>query len=171
MLSGYNVIHVNIAQQILYLKNATGEVIVQYPISSAKNGLGEKNGSGKTPRGKHIICEKIGEDMPIFTVFRARKPTGEIFSTALARQFPDRDWILSRILWLSGMEMGFNCGAEVDTRSRYIYIHGTSDEKNIGKPVSHGCIRMRSCDVMDLFDRVTVNERVVISNHTGKDTE
>ena len=158
-------IQINISQQRLYLKNSSGVVISQYSISSAKNGLGEQHSSEKTPRGKHIIHQKIGENLPIFTVFRARKPTGEIYSEKLAKQFPDRDWMLSRILWLSGIEQGVNCGAEVDTRSRYIYIHGTADEENIGKPVSHGCIRMRNDDVMDLFDRVLMNEMVEIADH------
>lgn len=153
---------INISQQKLYLKNADNETITQYPISTAKNGLGEKKGSYQTPRGHHIICEKIGTNLPIFTVFHARKPTGEIFSSALEKQFPDRDWILSRILWLSGTEVGVNCGDNVDTKARFIYIHGTNDEKNIGTPNSHGCIRMRNADVIDLFDRVDVNTVVLI---------
>ncbi|OGT40985.1 MAG: peptidase, partial [Gammaproteobacteria bacterium RIFCSPHIGHO2_12_FULL_40_19] len=116
--------------------------------------VGEKKGSYQTPRGHHIICEKIGADLPIFTVFQARKPTGEIFSPELEKQFPDRDWILSRILWLAGTEAGVNCGGDVDTQQRFIYIHGTNDEKNMGTPNSHGCIRMRNSDVIELFDRV-----------------
>lgn len=149
--------------QQLFLKNTADKMIAQYPISSAKNGLGEKQGSEKTPRGKHIVVEKIGEDKPIFTVFRARVPTGELYSAELEKQFPDRDWILSRILWLSGTEAGFNCGGDVDTKSRYIYIHGTNDEKNIGIPNSHGCIRMRNQDVIALFDQVSVEEVVLIN--------
>lgn len=153
---------INTTTQQLFLKNASDKMIAQYPISTARNGLGEKQGSEKTPRGKHIICEKIGFNMPIFTVFRARIPTGEIYSTELEKHFPDRDWILSRILWLSGTEAGFNCGGDVDTQSRFIYIHGTNDEKNIGIPNSHGCIRMRNQDVIDLFDCIPVGEAVVI---------
>lgn len=156
-------IEINTAKQIISLKNAINEIIAEYPISTGKNGLGEKQGSEKTPRGKHIICEKIGENMPIFTVFRARVPTGEIYSAALEKQFPDRDWILSRILWLSGTEAGFNYGGDVDTKSRFIYIHGTNDEKNIGVPNSHGCIRMRNQDVIALFDQVSVSEVVLIN--------
>src|SRR3989338_6926553 len=117
---------IDITQQTLFLKNLNNQTIIQYPISTAKNGLGEKKGSYQTPRGHHIICEKIGADLPIFTVFRARKPTGEIFSAELEKQFPDRDWILSRILWLSGTEVGVNYGDDVDTKERFIYIHGTN---------------------------------------------
>lgn len=153
---------INTTTQQLFLKNASDKMIAQYPISTAKNGLGEKQGSEKTPRGKHIICEKIGANMPIFSVFRARILTGEIYSAELEKQFPDRDWILSRILWLSGTEAGFNCGGDVDTQSRFIYIHGTNDEKNMGIPNSHGCIRMRNQDVIDLFDCIPVGEAVVI---------
>lgn len=155
-------IEVNINTQTLFLKSSDGNIIARYPISTAKNGAGEISGSEKTPRGKHVICEKIGENRPIFTVFRARQPTGEIYSEALEKVFPNRDWILSRILWLSGIEAGFNCGGDVDTKSRFIYIHGTHDEKNIGVPNSHGCIRMRNQDVMELFDRVSVGEGVLI---------
>ncbi len=154
---------INTKTQQLLLKTTTDKIIAQYPISTAKNGLGEKQGSEKTPRGAHIIAEKIGENMPIFTVFRARIPTGEIYSVELEKQFPDRDWILSRILWLSGTESGFNCGGDVDTKSRFIYIHGTNDEKNIGVPNSHGCIRMRNQDVIALFDQVSVKEVVLIN--------
>lgn len=155
---------INIETQQLHLKNASDKIIAQYPISTAKNGLGEKQGSEKTPRGAHIICEKIGDNMPIFTVFRARVPTGEIYSQALEKQFPDRDWILSRILWLSGTETGFNCGGDVDTKSRFIYIHGTNDEKNMGIPNSHGCIRMRNQNVIALFDQVSVGEVILIND-------
>lgn len=155
-------IHIDIAQQKLYLKNRDEKIIAEYPISTALNGAGEKSGSHQTPRGKHVISEMIGDNMPIFTVFTARRPTGEIFSSELEKQFPDRDWILSRILWLSGTEVGFNCGGDVDTKSRYIYIHGTNDEKNIGTPNSHGCIRMRNQDMIDLFDCVKPGMQVAI---------
>jgi hypothetical protein len=153
---------IDIAKQRLSLKNADNEIIAEYPISTAKKGIGEKKGSNQTPRGHHIISEKIGADLPIFTVFRARVPTGELFSEGLKKQFPERDWILSRILWLSGTEVDVNCGDDVDTKERFIYIHGTDDEKNIGTPNSHGCIRMRNVDVIDLFDRVSVGEAVFI---------
>lgn len=155
-------IEIHIATQTLCLKSPDGNVVATYLISTAKNGVGEISGSEKTPRGRHIIGEKIGDNMPMFTVFHARKPTGEIYSAALAKAFPDRDWILSRILWLSGSEEGFNCGGDVDTRSRFIYIHGTHDEENMGTPRSHGCIRMRNRDVMQLFDQVSVGHEVLI---------
>ncbi len=153
---------IHIPSQTLQLNNANNITIAEYPISTALKGPGEKNGSHQTPRGEHIICEKIGDNMPIFTVFSARIPTGEIFNEALSQQFPKRDWILSRILWLSGIEAGINCGGDVDTKARFIYIHGTNDEKNIGTPNSHGCIRMINTDMIDLFDRVRVGERVYI---------
>ncbi|HLB56423.1 MAG TPA: L,D-transpeptidase [Coxiellaceae bacterium] len=153
---------INITKQKLFFKK-NNNVIVEYPISSALKGLGEKNGSEQTPRGKHIICEKIGDKMPIFTVFRARKPTGEIFNENILASYTEKDFILSRILWLSGTELGINCGGDVDTKSRYIYIHGTNDEKNIGTPKSHGCIRMLNKDVIALFDRVNVGEEVIIT--------
>ena len=139
---------INISEQLLYLNESQ-----KYTISSAKNGLGELKGSEKTPRGPHIIHEKIGDKLPIFTVFSARKPTGEIWSQKLSAAFPNRDWILSRILWLNGSQTSLD---------RYIYIHGTHDEKNIGVPHSHGCIRMRNQDVIDLFERVEVGQNVLI---------
>ncbi|OGT33526.1 MAG: peptidase [Gammaproteobacteria bacterium RIFCSPHIGHO2_02_FULL_39_13] len=152
---------IDTAAQTLALKN-DNTIIATYSISSAAKGLGEKKNSFQTPRGKHIICEKIGDKMPIFTVFRARKPTGEIFSEKLVKQFPDRDWILTRILWLSGMEPGFNWGGDVDTRSRFIYIHGTDDEVSIGTPKSHGCIRMRNQDIIELYAQVLVGDHITI---------
>ena len=157
-------IQIDIKKQTVSLSNEHDELLLQYPISTAKNGPGEKQGSEKTPRGKHIVCQKIGENMPIFTVFRARVPTGEIYSAELEKQFPNRDWILSRILWLSGTEVGFNSGGDVDTKSRFIYIHGTDDEKNIGIPNSHGCIRMRNQDVIALYDQVLEGEVVLIND-------
>jgi hypothetical protein len=153
---------IDIAKQKLLLKNANGKTIVEYPISTALKGVGEKNGSNQTPRGRHTVFEKIGGNLPIFTVFSSRKPTGEIFGVDLEKQFPNRDWILSRILWLSGTEEGINCGGDVDTQSRYIYIHGTNDEKNMGIPNSHGCIRMKNVDVIDLFEQVNVGDNVYI---------
>ena len=146
-------IQIDVRKQTLLLKNGRHELLAEYPISTAKNGSGEKQGSEKTPRGAHVIAEKIGENMPIFTVFRARVPTDEIYSAELEKQCPDRDWILSRILWLNGSQTSLD---------RYIYIHGTHDEKNIGVPHSHGCIRMRNQDVIDLFERVEVGQNVLI---------
>lgn len=153
---------IDIDKQVLFLKNDSDEIMTMYAISSAKNGVGEKRGSEQTPRGRHVICEKIGENMPIFTVFSARKPTGETYSRELESQFPARDWILSRILWLAGDDVNVNVGGDVDTRSRFIYIHGTNDEAHIGIPNSHGCIRMRNSDVIALFDQVSVGQSVYI---------
>ncbi len=119
-------------------------------------------GSFKTPRGRHRIRAKIGAGQPVNTVFVGRRPTGEIFTPELAARHPDRDWILTRILWLSGCEPGFNRLGEVDSMRRYIYIHGAPDTVPMGVPASHGCIRMRNVDVMDLFDRVPVGTPVEI---------
>jgi L,D-transpeptidase catalytic domain len=125
-----------------------------YAISSAKNGPGEKNGSLCTPRGKHIVRAKIGAGLPIGAVFVRRRPTGEVWTPELHAQYPGRDWILTRILWLSGREPGRNRLGDVDTMRRYIYIHGSPDSAEMGKPGSIGCIRMRNRDIVELFDLV-----------------
>lgn len=139
-----------------------GKEVRSYVVSTAKNGVGEQRGSECTPRGWHKIRAKIGSGLPVNTVFKGRRPTGEIYDTDLAEKYPDRDWILTRILWLGGLEPGLNRYGEVDTCWRYIYIHGTSDEDMIGKPASHGCIRMKNDDLLDLFDRVVVGDKVYI---------
>lgn len=139
-----------------------GKVIKRYLVSTAKNGLGEASGSYCTPRGKHIIRAKIGQGVPLGGVFVGRRFTQEIYTQELAALFPARDWILTRILWLSGLEPGVNRLAKVDTMRRFIYIHGTPDTKNLGLPVSHGCVRMSNEDVLDLFDRVEVSCPVTI---------
>ena len=141
---------INIALQQLTLQS-NERVIRQYSISSAKKGVGEQQGSEQTPRGRHIVRAKIGANLPINTVFKARRPTGEIYSAELAEQSPNRDWILTRILWLSGCEVGKNRGGNCDTMRRYIYIHGTPDSEPMGIPASHGCIRMRNTDLAELF--------------------
>lgn len=133
-----------------------------YTIATARNGLGETEGSECTPRGWHAIHQKIGENDPVGTVYKGRKPTGEIYSQNLAHAQPDRDWILTRILWLTGLEQGKNLGGTVDTLRRYIYIHGCPDEIELGKPSSHGCVRMHSADVIDIFGRVEVGTKVLI---------
>ncbi|PSJ18189.1 L,D-transpeptidase [Nitrosomonas supralitoralis] len=153
-------VNIYISSQQLDLTDEHEKIVRQYPISSAKNGTGQKNGSFCTPLGKHIIRAKIGIDQPVNTVFIKRRPTGEIYSTELAAQFPQRDWILTRILWLSGCEPGFNRFGSVDTMRRYIYIHGTPDSVEMGKPGSIGCIRMRNNDLMDLFDQVSAGTPV-----------
>jgi lipoprotein-anchoring transpeptidase ErfK/SrfK len=134
----------------------------QYPISSAKNGPGEQNNSGCTPRGQHRLRAKIGAGLPSHMVFVGRRPSGEIYTEELRARHPQRDWILTRILWLGGQEPGRNRYGSVDTQCRYIYIHGTPEETLLGQPVSHGCIRMANADVIDLFDRIVVGTPVNI---------
>jgi lipoprotein-anchoring transpeptidase ErfK/SrfK len=130
------------------------KVIKRYAVSTAKNGLGEKNGSFQTPRGKHIIRAKIGAGQPPGAVFVRRRPTGEVWSRELHAQYPGRDWILTRILWLSGTERGKNRLGDVDTMRRYIYIHGSHELAEMGKPGSIGCVRMRNKDIIELYDLV-----------------
>lgn len=152
----------SIPQQVLQLY-LPGKVLT-YPVSTGIKGAGEQQGSGCTPRGKHLVRAKIGEGLPANAVFVGRRFTGEIYSQALARRFPDRDWILSRILWLSGLEPGVNRLGNVDTMRRYIYIHGTPDSEPMGVPASHGCIRMRNSDVMELFDLIPVGTELQIED-------
>lgn len=135
----------------------------RYSISSARNGVGQQSGSHCTPTGRHIIRAKIGKDAPENTVFVGRRPTGEVYSPELATRFPDRDWILTRILWLSGCELGFNRLGDVDTMRRYIYIHGTPDSTPLGVIGSAGCIRMGNSDIIDLYERVAVGVPVEIN--------
>lgn len=144
---------VDVMQQALRLC-AGDEVIGEWPVATARNGLGERAGSECTPRGPHRVRLKIGHGCPIGTVFVARRPTGERYTPELAASAPGRDWILTRILWLTGCESGFNRGGDRDSLRRFIYIHGCPDEGPIGRPASHGCIRMRNTDVIELFDQV-----------------
>jgi L,D-transpeptidase YbiS len=139
-------------QELSVIEN--GHVVKRYRVSTSKNGLGEQNGSFCTPRGRHLVRAKIGAGQPLNTVFVRRRPSGEIWSAALDAQFPGRDWILTRILWLSGCEPGRNRLGEVDTMRRYIYLHGSPDSAGMGTPGSIGCIRMRNADVIELFDLV-----------------
>ena len=155
-------IAVDIGRQQLDLFDAAGNQVRHYGISSAAKGAGEISGSNCTPRGKHVIRAKIGAEQPVNTVFVSRRPTGEIYSPELGAQYPGRDWILTRILWLSGCEIGFNRLGANDTMRRYIYIHGTPDSVQMGKPGSHGCIRMRNADLIELFDLVTPGTAVEI---------
>ena len=142
-----------------------------YVISSGQNGIGEQENSGKTPRGWHKIALKFGHDAAKNAVFKARQQTGEVYDEALATQFPERDWILSRILWLSGLEENFNQGEGCDTFKRYIYIHGTPDTEPMSIPMSHGRIRMRNQDVIELFDLIPEQALVYISEHRLNSTE
>lgn len=158
-------IQVDISTQQLHF---FGDVQRSYAISTALNGVGEKEGSGCTPRGQHVISARIGAGLPINSVLVGRLPTGEMYSPELAAQYPARDWILSRILWLSGLEPQFNQGAGCDSHNRYIYIHGTPDTEPMGIARSHGCIRMRNHDVIALFDLVQVGTRVDIFEQLGQ---
>jgi L,D-transpeptidase YbiS len=146
---------IHIPDQTLELRDDQGNLLRRYAVSTAANGPGEQRGSNCTPRGRHLIRAKIGAGSPAGAVFVARRPTGEIHTPELAAAFPERDWILTRILWLSGCEPGANRLGEVDTMRRYIYIHGCPDNEPMGVPRSHGCIRMRNADIIALFDMVS----------------
>ena len=155
-------IEISIPDQTLSLK--TGDsVIREYAVSTAANGAGEEEDSLCTPRGRHVISDKIGAGCEPDTVFVARRPTGEKYTPSLREQYPQRDWILTRILRLEGVEEGVNRGGAVDSRARHIYIHGAPDDVPMGQPGSHGCIRMRNADVMELFDLVEAGTPVIIT--------
>ena len=154
---------VSVARQSMSLVDEAGVLIKEYPVSTAKAGVGEISGSYRTPRGRHIIRAKIGAGQPENTVFVRRRPTGELWTPELAEQHPGRDWILTRILWLSGCEPGFNRLGERDTMRRYVYIHGSPENAEMGKPGSHGCIRMRNADIVELFERIPCYSEVLIS--------
>jgi lipoprotein-anchoring transpeptidase ErfK/SrfK len=154
-------IHISLSKQTLKLVSPSQQF--EYTISTAVNGAGQLSGSGCTPLGDHYIRARIGSHQPEGTVFVGRRPTGEIYSEALAATYPDRDWILSRILWLSGTEVGENRLGDFDTMRRYIYIHGTPDTEPMGIPRSHGCIRMRNRDVIQLFEQTPVGTAVSIT--------
>ncbi len=155
-------IEISIARQCLTVFDDGGRALRRYDVSTAKNGAGEQEGSYCTPRGQHVVRAKIGRGQPVNTVFVRRRPTGEIYTPALGERFPDRDWILTRILWLSGCEPGFNRLGVVDTMRRFIYVHGSPDSVNIGEPGSIGCIRMRNDDLLELFDLVAPGTPVEI---------
>lgn len=144
-------------------------VLAHWPVSTARNGPGELLDSGCTPRGEHRVRIKIGAGCAANTVFVGRRPTGETYSPALAADAPERDWILTRIIWLTGCDRGINRGGRCDTLRRYIYIHGCPESEPMGIPASHGCIRMHNRDVVDLFDRIDVGTRVVILEQVGGD--
>ena len=156
-------IRIDIAAQTLELLDDRGGLLKRYPVSTAAKGAGEQNGSFCTPRGRHVVRAKIGAGQPLNTVFVRRRPTGEVYTPELGAEHPQRDWILTRILWLSGCEVGYNRLGSVDTMRRYIYIHGSPAEVPMGSPGSHGCVRMRNEDIVDLFDRVDAGTPVEIS--------
>ena len=147
-------IEISLAEQILTLIDEAGALVHSYPVSTSRNGPGELKDSFCTPRGRHIIRAKIGAGLAENTIFIARRPSGEIYTPALGERYPGRDWILTRILWLSGCEPGFNRLSNVDTMQRYIYIHGSPDKAQMGQPGSIGCIRMRNRDIVELFDQI-----------------
>jgi lipoprotein-anchoring transpeptidase ErfK/SrfK len=156
-------IAISIPAQTLELFGDDGRPLRRYSVSTGANGAGEENGSFCTPRGRHVIRARIGAGMPANAVFVQRRPTGEIYTPELGAQQPGRDWILTRILWLSGCESGYNRGGSCDTMRRYIYIHGTPDSIELGTPGSRGCVRMRNAELVELFDLVQVGTEVEIS--------
>ena len=147
-------IGISIARQTLELSDDAGRLVRRYAVSTATRGPGEMRDSLCTPRGRHLVRAKIGAGQPVNTVFVGRRPNGEVYSPELAARFPRRDWILTRILWLSGCEPGRNRLGCVDTMRRYIYIHGSPDSAPMGRPGSIGCIRMRNAEIVELFDLV-----------------
>ena len=155
-------IDIDAAAQVLSLLEDSGALVRRYSVSTAKNGLGERNGSHCTPRGRHIIRAKIGAGAAPGTVFVGRRPTGELWTPELGASHPGRDWMLTRLLWLSGCEPGQNRLGDVDTMRRYIYIHGAPETAEMGRPGSIGCIRMRNADIVDLFERVPAYTPVTI---------
>ncbi|GMQ90285.1 MAG: L,D-transpeptidase [Gammaproteobacteria bacterium] len=156
-------IEIVIPSQTLTLRDAKGRVILQTLVSTARKGPGERANSECTPRGRHVIRAKIGAGAPTNAVFASRRPTGEIYTPALRALYPQRDWILTRILWLSGLEPGINRLGGVDTMRRFIYIHGAPNEDVMGTPSSHGCIKMHNRDVVTLFDQVAPGTPVIIN--------
>ena len=160
-MNGRNIV-VSLAQQALELRDGE-EILSRYAVSTAANGPGEEMDSECTPRGRHVIAEKIGAGHALNTVFVGRRPTGELYTPDLRQSAPRRDWIITRILWLRGVEPGLNCGGRVDSKARYIYIHGTPDDTEMTTPGSRGCIRMRNSDIVALYDAVDVGTPVQIS--------
>ena len=154
-------IDIDIARQKLTLFK-DDKPLRSYFISSSSKGVGEQKNSFKTPRGAHIIRAKIGANAPMNTVFSSRRPTGETYSPTLRAENPKRDWVLTRIMWLSGLEKGKNRLGDCDTMQRYIYIHGSPDTAEMGKPGSHGCIRMYNKDLVELFDLTPAFTKVTI---------
>ncbi len=155
-------LEIDIAAQLMRVFD-NEQLVKEYVVSTAKNGVGEKLGSEQTPRGWHLVRAKIGHACEPNTVFVGRRKTGEIYTPALRQQFPERDWILTRIFWLSGLELGKNRLGEVDTMRRYVYIHGAPDDVVMGVPGSRGCIRMRNTDIIELFEQIPVGTRLLIT--------
>ncbi len=155
-------VRIELERQRLFLYQG-GDLVASYVVSTSRDGPGEQIDSGCTPRGLHRVRIKIGDGEPENSVFVGRRPTGEIYTPELGQQQPQRDWILTRILWLTGLEPGRNRGGRNDTLRRFIYIHGCPDSEPMGEPLSHGCIRMRNSDLLDLYpcvDTATIIEIV-----------
>jgi len=138
------------------------KLVREFRVSTAKNGPGQMFGSQCTPLGLHILRAKIGATLPINAVLVKRRWTGEVYSSKLKETYPYRDWILTRIIWLSGCEVGFNRLKNVDSMRRFIYIHGTPDTEPMGRANSHGCIRMRNNEIIELFDSVPLYTKLLI---------
>lgn len=156
-------LQVSLARQQLDLLDQQDRLLARFAISTASAGAGERQGSGCTPRGWHRIAVRIGQGLDQRAVLQGRLPTGEIWTPALAQAFPQRDWILGRILWLDGLQPGVNHGGQQDSRQRYIYIHGTPDDQPMGVAQSHGCIRLHPPAMLQLFAQTAVDMRVWIS--------
>jgi L,D-transpeptidase YbiS len=154
-------IEVSVPEQRLWLFEG-GRCRFEAGVSTARKGVGETYGSEQTPRGGHVVRAKVGAGCPPGTVFVGRRPTGEVYSPELRARHPDRDWILTRILWLGGLEKGKNRLAQVDTLRRFIYIHGCPDEDPLGVPTSHGCIKLRTDAMIRLFELTDRGTRVLI---------
>ena len=154
---------ISVKEQKLHVYRDNNERVKSFVISTALKGVGQNKGSFCTPLGQHIVRAKIGDGAPIFSEFVARRLTGKIWSPTISVSDSKEDWILTRILWLSGLEVGFNRLGNQDTMQRFIYIHGTNDLDNLGKPSSQGCIRMDNYDIIDLFDQIKVGDHVLIS--------
>lgn len=154
-------IYISVAEQRLQLIDKQN-ILLEVQISTAKNGVGEQSGSECTPRGWHKIQAKIGANCPENTVFVGRRTTGERWSESLQQQYPNRDWILTRIMWLSGLQAGLNRFGKQDTMARYVYIHGCPESHTMGVATSHGCIKMKNTEVAALFDQVEVGIPVFI---------
>lgn len=155
-------IEVSVARQQLVLYE-DGEQLRSYPVSTSRHGCGEVLNSYKTPRGRHVVRAKVGAGLAPNAILRGRRPTGEQVTDKMIAAEPGRDWIVGRILWLSGCEVGRNRLGEVDTMARYVYIHGTPHEQQLGSPGSIGCVRMAGADVIELYELVPVGTEVLIS--------
>lgn len=153
---------VDVSKQRLFLMSSADEVLQSWPIATGLAGVGEQEGSGCTPRGWHRVRAKIGAGEDARAVFRGRRATGEIWSPEISEQFPNRDWILGRILWLCGEQVGFNRGGNLDTQRRFIYLHGVPDTKPMGVPASAGCVNLQPTDMLEIFDLAPVGTKVLV---------